>query len=40
MDLHGLGIIAKHYLEASETVIGNLMKDGELMEVEEVEGNE
>lgn len=36
----GLGVIAKYYLEASEAVLNNLLKDGELIEVDEVQENE
>lgn len=40
IEQHGLGIIAKHYLEATETVLNNLMKNGELIEVKDVENHE
>ena len=40
IEQHGLSIIAQHYLDASETVLENLITDGELIAIEEVENHE
>jgi hypothetical protein len=40
VELYGLGIIAKHYLEATEEVLNNLLEDSELVEIDEAQDNE
>lgn len=40
VELHGLGIIAKYYLTATEDILKNLLEDKELVEIEEAEHHE
>lgn len=35
-----LGIVARHYLDATAEVLGNLLKNGELIAIEEAHDNE
>lgn len=40
VELHGLGIIARYYLEATEEILNNLLEYKELVEIEKAENHE
>ena len=40
LERHGLALIAKHYLDATDTVLDRLVASGELVVIEEVGDNE